>query len=72
MYKSAQHTLVTGDGAGSLGEGLGGAAVARTPAPFHTTGSFLPERTMLGGQPTVLGAPTPGLILITERLSPSF
>lgn len=58
-----------GDSAGSLGEGRGGAAVAPTSTPFYTTGSFLPERTMLGVQPTVLGAPTPGLILITETLA---
>lgn len=38
--------------------GAGGAAVA--PTRLYTTGSFLPER-------TVLGAPTPGLTLITEQ-----
>ena len=42
-----------------------------TPALFYTTRPFLPERTALGIQPIVLGAPTPGLIRITEQRSSS-
>ena len=38
-----------------------------TPALFYTTGPFRPDRTVLGIQPIVLGAPTPGLILSQSR-----
>ena len=42
-----------------------------TPALFYTNGPFLPETTVLGIQPIVLGAPTPGLIRIAEQRSSS-